>query len=167
MTWYPAETNTCALITQWPGKVHDKAKVLGVFTCHCLQTGNWVRVVSYIVINWTDVAVIVQLDKWYGFLGYLCVSQTISSDTNVVIMWFLNYQSFAGVLRRRLRKWVGCLAQWLWAAVSLCINQQRMWTTKNVHQLYSPKKCEVLPKCCATKNNVKEYHDQIFMCITQ
>ena len=31
------------LVTQWPEQVHDKAdnRVLGLFNCHCLQTGNW------------------------------------------------------------------------------------------------------------------------------
>ena len=56
------ETNTCALVTQWPEQVHDMAnkRVLGVFTLNCLQTGHWVRVDCYIMMDWAHVLVIVQ-----------------------------------------------------------------------------------------------------------
>ena len=52
----------CALVTQWPEQVHDVAnkRVLGVFTLNCLQTGHWVRVDYYIMMDWAHVLVIVQ-----------------------------------------------------------------------------------------------------------
>ena len=52
----------CALVAQWSEQVHDMAdkRVLGIFTFNCLQTGHWVRVDYYIVMNWTHVLVIVQ-----------------------------------------------------------------------------------------------------------
>ena len=61
MAWYQTETNTCALVTQWPEQVHDIAnkRVLGVFTLNCLQTGHWVRVDYYIMMDWAHVLVIV------------------------------------------------------------------------------------------------------------
>ena len=35
-------------------------RVLGVFTLNCLQTGHWVKVDNYIVMDWAHVLVIVQ-----------------------------------------------------------------------------------------------------------
>ena len=45
-----------------PEQVHDMTtkRVLGVFTLNCPQTGHWVTVDYYIVMNWTHVSVIVQ-----------------------------------------------------------------------------------------------------------
>ena len=62
VAWYPAETNTGALVTQWPEQVHDMAnkRVLGVFTLNCLQTGHWVRVDYHIMMDWAHVLVVVQ-----------------------------------------------------------------------------------------------------------
>ena len=62
VAWYPAGTNMCALVTQWPEQVHDMAnkRVLGVFTLNCLHTGPWVRVDYYIMMDWARVLVIVQ-----------------------------------------------------------------------------------------------------------
>ena len=52
----------CALVTQWPEQVHDMAnkRVRGVVTLNCLQTGHWVRVDYYMVMDWAHVLVIVQ-----------------------------------------------------------------------------------------------------------
>ena len=71
VAWYPAETNTCALVTQWPEEVHDMANkgVLGVFTLNCLQTGYWVRVDFHIVMDWAHVLVIVQCQTDGGSLS--------------------------------------------------------------------------------------------------
>ena len=56
------QKRTCALVTQWPEQVHDMAnkRVLGVFTLNCLQTGHWVRVDYYVMMDWVHVLVIVQ-----------------------------------------------------------------------------------------------------------
>ena len=42
VAWYPAETNMCALVIQWPEQVHDMANKRGldVLTLNCLQTGH-------------------------------------------------------------------------------------------------------------------------------
>ena len=62
VAWYPAETNLCARVTQWPEQVHDMAnkRFLSVFTLNCLQTGHWVTVDYHIVMDWAHVLVIVQ-----------------------------------------------------------------------------------------------------------
>ena len=62
VAWYPAETKTCALVTQWPEQVHDMTnkRVLGVFTLNCLQTGHWIRVDYHVMVDWAHVLVIVQ-----------------------------------------------------------------------------------------------------------
>ena len=76
VTWYPAETNMCTLVTQWPEQVHDMAnkRVLGVFTLNCLQTGHWVRVDYYIMMDWAHVFVIVQV--WFSVALWMNVRKT-------------------------------------------------------------------------------------------
>ena len=61
VAWYPAETNTWALVTQWPEQVHDMAnkRVIGVSTLNCLQTGHWFRVDNY-MMDLAHVLVVVQ-----------------------------------------------------------------------------------------------------------
>ena len=60
---HPAETDTCASVTQQPEQVHDMAdqRVLCVLTLNCLQTGHWVRVDQYIVMDRAHVPAMVQV----------------------------------------------------------------------------------------------------------